>query len=142
MEIAEWNFHFAERWKSAGYSNQEAMFKSVDKVLRVTRFSDAVADGVEASLNVGSFAPLRGWRFSGGPVAVPNLCFRENLQPARYNLRVHAFQLPDSRYGSNFDADGVTFAECLPVDDILNVGIKLVDGGLVRNLSFSVNRSC
>lgn len=135
-QVAEWNFHLSERWKSTGFNTRGASFKSDTAMLRMSRFSSSAASVVEANLSVGSFAPVRGWRFSGGPVAIPNLYYREKLAAGSSHLRVHAFQIEQSASSND---DGIAHAEMSMRGNTLSMSIGLVDSGLKRPISFDVN---
>lgn len=93
-EIAEWNFHFHERWKSRGYNESGAEFLAGDRRLILCRSGGGNS---EVGLNVGSFSPLRGWRFSGSPTAVPNIFYRETISANKTQRRVHAFCLNEKK---------------------------------------------
>jgi len=135
-QIAEWNFHLSERWKSTGYNKQGAGFKSDNGALRMTRYSNSPIDKVEVSLSVGGFSPVRGWRFSGGPVAVPNLYYREILKTGGQELRAHAFQLVHTL---SSEKDGIASVDVRMHNNIFSVDMDLIDSGLKRSLAFNLS---
>lgn len=141
-QIAEWNFHLSDRWKSTGHSGHGASFKCQDMALRMTRFSNSETSNVEAMLSVGSFIPVRGWCFSGGPVAVPNLYYREKLRPGRSNIRAHAFQLrKDILRGGDRgnNLDGVASVDIVISSEGMELKVVLMEFGEARVLDLLIN---
>lgn len=136
-QVAEWNFHFDERWKSTGYNSRSASFKSDSAILRMTRFSNSQPSDVEAKLSVGSFAPVRGWRFSGGPVAVPNLYYREKLLSGKQQLRAHAFQIAQSTTSSG---DGISSFDMKILGSDVGIRLDLIDAGIEQSLVFNLQQ--
>lgn len=136
-QIAEWNFHFAERWKSTGYNSRAASFKSESNILQMTRFTNSSAADVDAKLSFGSFTPVRGWRFSGGPIAVPNLYYREKLEPGKQHLRGHAFQIAQP---STRSEDGIIDFGMGLLETGLSIKLNLIEAGMERSLIFDLHQ--
>lgn len=128
-EPVEWNFHLHERWKSRGFSGAGAEFAAGRRTLSLQREGEG---DVKADLKVGNFAPIRGWRFSGGPVAVSNLAFRETLVGNKVNRRVHAFLLNDGTDGCESKFVSFTMTSLAEMTATTDFECRLVDDGAER----------
>lgn len=130
-ETVEWNFHLHERWKSRGFSETGAEFVAGDRRLSLSRSGEGSVTKVQVDLKVGSFSPLRGWRFSGGPVAIPNISYRETLQASELHRRVHAFCL-NGEAGSQFSSIEMGLLQRFTIS--ASVNFKLIECGRMREV--------
>lgn len=128
-EPVEWNFHLHERWKSRGFSGAGAEFAAGRRTLSLQREGEG---DVKADLKVGNFAPLRGWRFSGGPVAVSNLAFREIIAGREVHRRVHTFFLNDGTDRSEGKFVSFTMSSLAKMTATTHFECRLIESGAAR----------
>ena len=134
-EMAEWNFHLHERWKSRGYSETGAEFLAGNRRLLLSRSGARPDSAVQVSLKVGSFSPLRGWRFSGGPVAVPNIFYQEILQANEPQRRVHAFCLDSDSLSQENHFTSMEMGHLQRFTISTPVQFKVVENGNAREIN-------